>query len=53
VNLDSRRPAVVKGDDLHGMIVFHLGNDSGFVGQKAKSQKGSSGKGVGTDEWTQ
>ena len=32
--------AVVKGDELHGMIFFHGGDDSEFVAKK----KGSSGK---------
>jgi len=31
--------AIVKGDELHGMIYFHQGDDSEFV-----AKKGSSGK---------
>jgi hypothetical protein len=31
--------AVAKGDELHGMIVFHQGDDSGFVAKKATEQK--------------
>ena len=27
--------AVVKGDELHGMIFFHQGDDSGFVAKRA------------------
>ena len=26
--------AVVKGDELHGMLFFHQGDDSGFVAKK-------------------
>ena len=33
--------AVVKGDELHGMIFFHVGDDSEFVAKK----KGQSRKG--------
>jgi hypothetical protein len=31
--------AVVKGDELHGMIFFHGGDDSEFVAKKAKGPK--------------
>jgi hypothetical protein len=31
--------AVVKGDDLHGTIFFHQGDDSGFVAKRAKGPK--------------
>lgn len=31
--------AVVKGDELHGMIFFHGGDDSEFVAKKAQSGK--------------
>ena len=31
--------AVRKGDELHGMIFFHGGDDSGFVARKAKAPK--------------
>jgi hypothetical protein len=30
--------AVVKGDELHGMIFFHGGDDSQFVAKKAQTQ---------------
>jgi hypothetical protein len=29
---------MLTGDDLHGMIFFHQGDESGFVAQRAKSQ---------------
>jgi hypothetical protein len=31
--------AVVKGDELHGMIFFHQGDDSEFVAKKTKKTK--------------
>lgn len=31
--------AVVKGDELHGMIFFHGGDDSEFVAKKAESKQ--------------
>jgi hypothetical protein len=31
--------AVVKGDELHGMIFFHQGNDSEFVAKKKGGNK--------------
>jgi hypothetical protein len=30
-----------KGDELHGMIFIHLGDESGFVAKRAKAQKRS------------
>jgi hypothetical protein len=33
--------AVLKGDELHGMIYFHEGDDSGFVAKRAQAPKGS------------
>ena len=36
--------AVVKGDELHGMIFFHQGDESGFVAERAKTQKRPRGK---------
>jgi hypothetical protein len=32
--------AVLRGDELHGMIFFHGGDDSEFVARRAKSPKG-------------
>jgi hypothetical protein len=32
--------AVLKGDELHGMIFFHQGDDSGFVAKRAKGGEG-------------
>lgn len=31
--------AVLGGDELHGMIFFHQGDESGFVATRAKAQK--------------
>ena len=31
--------AVLEGDELHGMIFFHQGDESGFVARRAKAQK--------------
>jgi len=31
--------AVVKGDELHGLIFFHGGDDSEFVAKRAKAKK--------------
>jgi hypothetical protein len=31
--------AVVNGDELHGMIFFHGGDDSEFVAKRAKGKK--------------
>ena len=31
--------AVVQGDELHGMIVFHGGDNSEFVARRAKAAK--------------
>jgi hypothetical protein len=36
--------AVRKGDELHGMIFFHEGDDSGFVAQRPAGAKGSKRK---------
>jgi hypothetical protein len=33
--------AVIKGDELHGMIFFHCGDDSGFVAKKVTTKKAS------------
>jgi hypothetical protein len=30
--------AVLRGDELHGMIFFHQGDDSGFVAKRARGQ---------------
>ena len=37
---EGRGWAVVKGDELHGMIFFHGGDDSEFVAKRAKAPKG-------------
>ena len=31
--------AVLEGDELHGMIFFHQGDESSFVARRAKAQK--------------
>jgi hypothetical protein len=31
--------SVLEDDELHGMIFFHQGDDSGFVGQRAKGKR--------------
>ncbi len=31
--------AALEGDELHGMIFFHQGDESGFVAKRAKAQK--------------
>jgi len=36
--------AVRKGDELHGMIFFHQGDDSGFVAKKATAKKATKRK---------
>ena len=36
--------AVRKGEELHGMIYFHEGDDSGFVAKKATEQKATKRK---------
>ena len=41
---EGRGWAVVKGDELHGMIYFHEGDESGFVATKAKGKQGKKGK---------
>lgn len=30
--------AVIKGDELHGMIFFHQGDESGFVANRSKTK---------------
>lgn len=41
---EGRGWAVLKGDELHGMIYFHEGDESGFVATKAKGKQGKKGK---------
>lgn len=41
---EGRGWAVLKGDELHGMIFFHEGDESGFVAKRAKGKKGTKGK---------
>jgi hypothetical protein len=36
--------AVIRGDELHGMIFFHGGDDSGFVARKKGPPRPKSGK---------
>lgn len=36
--------AVVKGDELHGVIFFHGGDDSGFVARRANGNKAAKRK---------
>ena len=36
--------AVVKGDELHGMIFFHGGDDSEFVAKRATGKKATKRK---------
>ena len=36
--------AVVKGNELHGMIFFHGGDDSEFVAKRVEGKKGKKGK---------
>jgi hypothetical protein len=36
--------AVVRGDELHGMIFFHEGDDSEFVATRAEQTKRTKGK---------
>ena len=36
--------AVLKGEELHGMIFFHGGDDSEFVAKRAKGKKRPKGK---------
>lgn len=31
--------AIIQGDELHGRLYFHLGDDSGFVGKKDIEEK--------------
>lgn len=37
---EGRGWAVQKGDELHGMIFFHEGDESGFVAKRAEGKKG-------------
>jgi hypothetical protein len=37
--LTGRGWAKLEGGELHGMIVIHLGDESGFVAKRAKAQK--------------
>ena len=37
--LTGRGWAKLEGDDLHGMFVIHLGDESRFEAKKAKAQK--------------
>lgn len=41
---EGRGWAVLKGDELHGMIFFHEGDESGFVAKRAEKKKGKKGK---------
>ena len=36
--------AVLKDEELHGMILFHGGDDSGFVAKRATEKKPTKGK---------
>jgi hypothetical protein len=36
--------AVQKGEELHGMIHFHMGDESGFVAKRAEESKGAKKK---------
>jgi hypothetical protein len=36
--------AVLKGNELHGMIGFHDGDDSGFVAKRSQKRRGSKAK---------
>ena len=37
---EGRGWAVLKDDELHGMIFFHEGDESGFMAKRAKGKKG-------------
>ncbi len=41
---EGRGWAVLEGDELHGMIFFHEGDDSGFVAKRAEGSKRKKGK---------
>jgi hypothetical protein len=41
--------AVVKNDELHGMICFHSGDDSGFVAKQVKARKATLLTRISTD----
>src|ERR1019366_6408700 len=36
--------AILKGDELHGIIFFHEGDESGFVATRAEEKKRKKGK---------
>jgi hypothetical protein len=36
--------AVLEGDELHGMIYFHQGDESGFVAKRARQRKATKRK---------
>ena len=36
--------AVLQGDELHGMIFFHQGDDSGLVAKRPEGQARKAGK---------
>src|SRR5262249_37304534 len=44
--------AVLKGDELHGMIFFHQGDDSGFVAKRPRRnpRRGGNCRAAGTEE---
>ena len=41
---EGRGWAVVKGDELHGIIFFHEGDESGFVAKRVAEKKSKKGK---------
>jgi len=41
---EGRGWGILKGDELHGMIFFHEGDESGFVAKKAEGKKGKKSK---------
>ena len=41
---EGRGWAVLKGGELHGMMFFHEGDESGSVAKRAKVKKGTKGK---------
>jgi hypothetical protein len=42
--LTGRGWAKLEGDELHGMIFIHLGDESGFVATRAKERKATKRK---------
>jgi hypothetical protein len=36
--------AVLKGDELHGIIFFHEGDESGFVAKRVAKKRSTKGK---------